>query len=478
MKALVTDHSRGLLSARSLLRKSISPRVSLSLVLALCALLPSLVPAASSAEPVYNRFTGELIGNFDISPGADLGGVVLDYAELTNRNLSGADVSGSSMVNVGMYGVQLSNGNLSETDLQLSYLGYANFEDADFSGADLRKVSLRYSDFGGADFSGADFREADIHGNSGTPIYDGLTNFTGTTITPGGNTPFDPVAAGWTFVEAPSAGLDQGLVAHYPFSGNADDASGNGNDGVVHGATLTTDRFGNANSAYSFDGNSDFVSIDAHISGYPEFTQLAWIEFASPVSLGETKIIQIGIGGMMLDTALNELIFEIQADRDGGASNGSSPSTRYVYQLTAPDSAPGWSQLALTGHSDNSFSLYINGSQVYAGFGLNDAGQVGNYDNSLIGAGNRSQNPPGSEGSFFAGSIDDVRIYDRALSAEEVAELYATEPAVESCQGWLEAGETESGLYTIHPDGGAGIEVYCDMTTQGGGWTKGHLLPK
>jgi len=41
--------------------------------------------------------------------------------------------------------------------------------------------------------------------------------------------------------------LDSGLVAHYPFNGNANDESGNG-------ATLTTDRFGNANKAYSFDG--------------------------------------------------------------------------------------------------------------------------------------------------------------------------------------------------------------------------------
>ena len=44
----------------------------------------------------------------------------------------------------------------------------------------------------------------------------------------------------------------QGLVAYYPFNGNANDESGNGNNGVVHGATLTTDRFGNANAAYDF----------------------------------------------------------------------------------------------------------------------------------------------------------------------------------------------------------------------------------
>ena len=47
-----------------------------------------------------------------------------------------------------------------------------------------------------------------------------------------------------------------GLVGWWPFNGNANDESGNGNHGTVNGATLAVDRNGNANSAYSFDGNS------------------------------------------------------------------------------------------------------------------------------------------------------------------------------------------------------------------------------
>src|SRR5208282_3677527 len=54
--------------------------------------------------------------------------------------------------------------------------------------------------------------------------------------------------------------LTNGLVVYYPFNGNAKDASGNGNDGTVDGAVLTADRFGHANSAYSFNGtNSDIL---------------------------------------------------------------------------------------------------------------------------------------------------------------------------------------------------------------------------
>ena len=51
--------------------------------------------------------------------------------------------------------------------------------------------------------------------------------------------------------------LKKGLVAYYPFNGNAEDESGNGNDGEVKGATLTDDRHGKLNSAYQFNGGSD-----------------------------------------------------------------------------------------------------------------------------------------------------------------------------------------------------------------------------
>ncbi len=50
-----------------------------------------------------------------------------------------------------------------------------------------------------------------------------------------------------------TAELNDGLAAYYPFNGNANDVSGNGNNCAIHEATLTTDRFGNANSAYRFE---------------------------------------------------------------------------------------------------------------------------------------------------------------------------------------------------------------------------------
>jgi len=50
-------------------------------------------------------------------------------------------------------------------------------------------------------------------------------------------------------------------VAYYPFTGNANDASGNGYDGMVFGPQLTADRFGNPQSAYEFDGDDDWIDL-------------------------------------------------------------------------------------------------------------------------------------------------------------------------------------------------------------------------
>lgn len=60
--------------------------------------------------------------------------------------------------------------------------------------------------------------------------------------------------------------LTNGLVAYYPFNGNPSDASGGRINGIVRGAQLTQDRFGNPNSAYYFNGDTAFISIPDSIA--------------------------------------------------------------------------------------------------------------------------------------------------------------------------------------------------------------------
>ena len=78
--------------------------------------------------------------------------------------------------------------------------------------------------------------------------------------------------------QVPSYVPTDGLVGWWPFNGNANDESGNGNDGVVNGATLTEDRFGNPASAYNFNLGQ---SISKAIVNYDDFTVTIWAKLYS-----------------------------------------------------------------------------------------------------------------------------------------------------------------------------------------------------
>ena len=77
--------------------------------------------------------------------------------------------------------------------------------------------------------------------------------------------------------------LANGLIAYYPFNGNADDASGNGNHGTVEGAVLSTDRNGDNDKAYAFDGVDDYIRCDTVGTPVNAFTYSLW--FNPSVSL-------------------------------------------------------------------------------------------------------------------------------------------------------------------------------------------------
>jgi hypothetical protein len=84
--------------------------------------------------------------------------------------------------------------------------------------------------------------------------------------------------------------LTDGLVAYYPFSGNANDVTGNGNNGTAYNATLTTDRFDNTNQAYAFNGTNAYIQVgdlpDLRITN--SLTMSAWI---NPTGSNVTQMI-------------------------------------------------------------------------------------------------------------------------------------------------------------------------------------------
>ena len=84
---------------------------------------------------------------------------------------------------------------------------------------------------------------------------------------------------GLTTLSAFSQVPTNGLVGYWPFNGNANDESGNGNNGTVNGAAFTNDRFGNINNAYNFNGTSDYIRcLNAGPLGNPTVTVSFWVK--------------------------------------------------------------------------------------------------------------------------------------------------------------------------------------------------------
>jgi outer membrane protein assembly factor BamB len=213
--------------------------------------------------------------------------------------------------------------------------------------------------------------------------------------------------------------LEAGLVAYYPFNGNANDESGNGHDGEVKGPTLTTDRHGNSNSAYNFDG-AHTIDLPLKTEDAPDQNTLSgWIKVPNmdrhPTRGGDkiVQLIQLNLGIWWYPRGDKRDIYNMYHlyKKDG---NGSGTRPR-------PDLPPGfdpseWCHLAGT-YDGETMKLYVNG--VPAGE-LKLAEKV--YPFVLT----QAIGSDGASRPVFA-QIDDVRIYDRALSEEEVKALYDLE---------------------------------------------------
>ena len=213
------------------------------------------------------------------------------------------------------------------------------------------------------------------------------------------------------------ADLSDGLIAHYTFDGNANDSSGYGNDGAVHGAHLTTDRFGNANSAYHFDGVDDYVRVpdDPVLDGMSFLTLSVWVEINGGVHQMEV-LNKYGHG----DPRSNES-YNIGIDGWGPlAVFQYTVQDTYVIKIGNEPLLPGWHHIAGV-YTGVEGKLYVDGSLVVLSRDDPDAaGSLNSIANDLlIGCGEEN----GSLLNFFQGSIDDIRIYDRALTASEVGEL-------------------------------------------------------
>jgi hypothetical protein len=202
--------------------------------------------------------------------------------------------------------------------------------------------------------------------------------------------------------------LDEGLVALYPFSRNADDISGNERNLTVAGASRVADRNGRPAAAYSFDGASSILTAEAEeseLSLSEASTISCWVKIASFNPNGSTLVRKDGNIGFNIFNFQSPNRLSIEVFRDGRQYRGFAGSPP-VGQ---------WAMLTATWNGTN-FGLFINGvAQVVA---QDDFARVVPVYPITIGG-----SIPWPE-QTFNGVIDDVRIYNRALSQEEITALY------------------------------------------------------
>jgi gliding motility-associated-like protein len=220
-----------------------------------------------------------------------------------------------------------------------------------------------------------------------------------------------------------STGVDlkNGLVACYPFNSNAKDESGNGNNGTVNGANLTTDRFGKANSAYKFDGNS-YISVSPNQFKNQSYTYATWVKLDNLLTGGDNNCF-ITIGGAGGDQGIvvaNNYSTVSANGFDVFGYNSGNPTVSGNWSATKPDVGK-WYHVVGT-RDNNSIKLYVDGQLIADNSTLtNTGGTTPNYAvPTYVTIGARHNGTI----QFLQGSLDDIHIYNRSLTAAEVKALF------------------------------------------------------
>jgi hypothetical protein len=221
----------------------------------------------------------------------------------------------------------------------------------------------------------------------------------------------------------PDNSIDEGLIAYYPFNGNPSDQSGNNLNGINHGANLTTDRKGIPNAAFQFDGNDDYIQVPHHdllnLSG--DFTISLWAEIDSNqvAHEGINDILRKWNGthegypfaiAYLNQTASDDIEDKLIFVRYDGQACGHGP-TSY-----SPPVTNGVFQHIVLVKTGNILKQYLNNALITE-FVDDTACDTGNTADMTIGA-------RGNLVRFFKGKIDDIRIYGRALTTQDINVLY------------------------------------------------------
>ena len=215
-----------------------------------------------------------------------------------------------------------------------------------------------------------------------------------------------------------------GLVGWWPFNGNANDESGNGNNGTVNGATLTTDRFGNADNAYNFSGSNNYVLINNGLisNTFGSFSISLWF-----------KTNTTNVGTFISDRgAVNwkyKYMIQINNPTAGkytfGTHDGGS-LTNSVVAIQSNLNQNSWTNLtAVLNASSMTMSIYLNGVLSNQITGINASAWNPSTTATYIG----KWISPFGDYHYYTGLADDFGVWNRALTQAEITGLYeATSP--------------------------------------------------
>lgn len=212
--------------------------------------------------------------------------------------------------------------------------------------------------------------------------------------------------------------LNDSLVAYYPFTGNANDSSGYGNNGISYAATLTTDRFGNSNSAYSFDGSSYIQVPNANQInfGNKSFSISCWALCSGSSSFQHilTK------GDVPYPT--KEIYLRYDNDYLNFTSTlGATESGIYTRVLSLVPNKQDWHHIVVNYNVITaSTSLYFDGSlikqsPIISNLANTNGPMYFGVENPVISL------PSGPQ--FYTGKLDEIRLYNRLLTDAEIVFL-------------------------------------------------------
>jgi len=209
--------------------------------------------------------------------------------------------------------------------------------------------------------------------------------------------------------------ITNGLIAYYPLNATANDQSGNGNNGSVFGATSATNRFGFPGMAYQFNGTNSYISANVPnlpTGSAPRSISL-WAKAQAPMSSG-----------------ICLLFWGTGQNREGfGIINNGAPLTWQGQTWGGGDDVnsgvvvdTNWHQIVVV-YSGSVLSISIDGVQK---------GTLSESIDTPLSPLTIGADTNANALQYFAGTINDVRIYNRALSTQEISALYEAESTTTS----------------------------------------------